>query len=97
MVTIRLARVGRKNDPSFRLIATDKRNRPSTGRAIEVLGSYFVKTGAFACEKERVLHFVKNGAKLSETAKRLLEKEGVLPKTPFGKEKKRAPKKEKKK
>ena len=43
MVRIRLRRVGRKNQTSFRLVAADKES-PRDGRFIEALGSYNPRT-----------------------------------------------------
>ena len=40
MLMIRLQRVGRKHEPTFRLVLTDSKNGPKSGRYLEVLGSY---------------------------------------------------------
>lgn len=40
MLMIRLQRVGRKHEPVFRLVLTDSKNGPKSGKYVEVLGSY---------------------------------------------------------
>lgn len=78
MLTIRLQRVGRKNDPSFRLIVTDSRKGPKTGRYLELLGSYNPKTKATNLKKERILAWHKDGAQISDTVRNLLISNKIL-------------------
>jgi len=40
MLMIRLQRVGRKHEPVFRLVLTDSKNGPKSGKFLEILGSY---------------------------------------------------------
>jgi len=40
MLKIRLQRFGRKHDPTFRVVLTDSRSGPKSGKFLEVLGSY---------------------------------------------------------
>lgn len=97
MLMIRLQRVGRKHEPVFRLVLTDSKNGPKSGKYLEVLGSYDPrldnKIENFNIPKIK-LH-ISNGAKLSNTVfnflvtKKILEgkKINALPKrTPIKKE-----------
>lgn len=73
MLMIRLQRVGRKNDPSFRVVVTDSRKDSQSGRFIEVLGSYDARKKAAAQLKaERVQHWLGVGAQVSGTVRNLL-------------------------
>jgi small subunit ribosomal protein S16 len=99
MLTIRLQRTGRKNDPSFRLIVTEKTLKPKTSQFLEILGTYGVKSGAFEAKADRVNHWMKMGAQVSPTVHNLLvtkkiiegKKLNVLPKkSPVKKEEKKA-------
>lgn len=76
MLMIRLQRVGRKNDPAFRLVLTEKRSKPKSGE-LEILGSYHPKTKATILKNERILYWLAKGAKLSPTAHNLLISKGV--------------------
>ena len=77
MLMIRLQRVGRKNDPAFRLVVTEKRSKPKSGE-LEILGSYHPKTKATILKNERILYWISKGAKLSATAHNLLISKGVI-------------------
>lgn len=76
MVVIRLARGGAKKRPFFNIVAADKRDRRD-GRFIERVGYY--NPVASESEKgivinaERLEHWVKNGAKVSDTVARLVK------------------------
>ena len=76
MVVIRLARGGAKKRPFYHLVATDKRNSRD-GRYIERLGYFnpIAKGGEtkLHLEKERIEHWIKLGAQLSDRVKSLLK------------------------
>lgn len=74
---IRLQRTGRKNEPHFRLVLTEKTTSPR-GKHIELLGFLDVKTKARALKKERITHWLSQGAQLSDTARNLLISEKVV-------------------
>ncbi len=80
-VRIRLARHGRKRNPFFRLVVADSRS-PRDGRFIEQLGTYdpMQDPAEIKVDDERALHWLKNGALPSDTARGLLRKAGVLDK-----------------
>jgi small subunit ribosomal protein S16 len=99
MLTIRLQRTGRKNDPSFRLIVAEKARKPKTSQFTEILGTYNVKVGEFNAKADRVKHWMSVGAQVSPTVHNLLitkkiidgKKINVLPrKSPVKKEEKKA-------
>ena len=52
MLTIRLQRTGRVNDPNFRVIVGDKRNSAKSGKFKEILGSYDPKAGKIEIKAE---------------------------------------------
>lgn len=72
-VKIRLARGGRKKVARYRIVAADSRS-PRDGRFIETLGTYNPQADPkeFTCNVERIGHWIKNGAEVSETVKNLL-------------------------
>ena len=77
MLMIKFQRVGRKNDPAFRVVVTEKRSKPKSGE-LEILGSYHPKTKATALKKERILYWLSKGAKASDTAHNLLVSKGIV-------------------
>ena len=78
MLKIRLQRIGRKNEAAFRLVVTDSKNGPQSGKFLEILGSYTVKSDGVTIKKERVLHWMANGAQVSDTAYNMLVKQGIV-------------------
>lgn len=76
MLTIRLTRIGKKNQPKYRLVLTDH-NFPVRGKFIEILGSFDPRSDKVELKKERVEHWLKSGAKVSQTVKEMLKKQKV--------------------
>ena len=72
MLTIRLQRVGRKNDPSFRVVVTDSKNGPQSGKFKEILGAYNARFGKPTLNADRIKHWLSVGAKTSETVHNML-------------------------
>ena len=72
MLAIRLQRVGRKNDPSFRVIVADSKLKPKTGNVLEVLGSYNARMGKPVINIDRTKHWMSVGAKASGTVHNIL-------------------------
>ena len=75
MVRLRSQRYGSKKNPFYRIVATDSRN-PRDGRYIEVVGTYNPATIKF--DTEKVMKWLKAGAKPTDTVKSLLTKEGLI-------------------
>ena len=97
---VRLQRVGRKNDPAFRVVLTDSKNGPRSGKYLEILGSYDARKGKAQLEKDKIKHWLSVGAKASDTLHNLLvshkvvssKKLNVLPKIKKVEAPKEAPK-----
>ncbi len=75
MLMIRLARFGAKKKPFYRIVVIEK-ERPRNGRNLEVVGHYnpTANPAQVLLKHDRVSHWTKNGAQMSETVKRLVEK-----------------------
>lgn len=75
MVKIRLSRVGTKNAPKYRIIAVDSRAKRD-GKFLEILGDYdpTQKEYTLNLKKERIDFWVKLGAQLSDSVKRLVNR-----------------------
>jgi small subunit ribosomal protein S16 len=77
MLTIRLSRTGKKNDPSFRLLVTEKTN-PVKGKFLEELGFYNPRRKTKSFKKERILYWIGQGVGCSATVHNLLVKEKII-------------------
>jgi small subunit ribosomal protein S16 len=74
MLMIRLARFGAKKKPAYRIVVIEK-ERARDSRAVEVVGTYnpVAKPAAVDLNHERIAHWLKNGARPSDTVERLLK------------------------
>ena len=73
-VKIRLKRMGAKKRPFYRIVVADSR-RARDGRIIEQIGTYDPMTdpSTVVINKELVEKWIKNGAKPTDTVKRLID------------------------
>ena len=78
-VRIRLQRHGRKKRPFYRLVAADARAQRD-GVFLERLGHYnpMTEPADVFIDEEKALKWLRRGAQPSDTAKRLLTKNGIL-------------------
>ncbi len=78
-VKIRLMRRGAKGQPFYRLVVADTRS-PRSGRYIETVGFYNPRTepSTMHVNTEKVLAWLRKGARPSDAARVVLEKTGVL-------------------
>ncbi len=79
MVKIRLRRMGKKKQPSYRVVVTDSR-APRDGRFIEVIGFYNPRTDppTVQIKEDRALYWLSQGAQPSDAVARLLRNKGTL-------------------
>ncbi len=71
---IRLARFGAKKKPTYRVVVIEK-ERARDSKAIEVIGHYnpVAAPARVVLQYERIDHWVKSGAQVSDTVARLLK------------------------
>lgn len=78
MLTIRLTRVGRKNDPSFRVIVIDSKRKVKAGNYLEMLGSYDPRVDRVELKADRIKHWMSHGAQVSDTVHNLLVTKKII-------------------
>lgn len=78
MLMMRLQRVGRKNDPSFRIVVTDKRTSVKSDSHIDRLGSYNPKTKNFIIDADKAREWISKGVQPSDTMHNLLITQKVI-------------------
>ena len=78
MLVIRLFRIGKKNQPFFKIIVTDKKNPVRGGRFVEELGFYNPLKKEKKLKTERIKYWLSVGAKPSATVQNLLIDEKVM-------------------
>jgi small subunit ribosomal protein S16 len=77
MLVIRLARIGTKNKPTYRIIIAEK-GRDNYGKILENLGTYNTFTKDLKVEEAKVKAWISKGAQLSATLNNLLISKGIL-------------------
>jgi small subunit ribosomal protein S16 len=78
MLMMRLQRVGRKNDPSFRIVVTDKRTGVKSDRHIDRLGSYNPKLNHIQLDAEKAKEWLGKGVQPSDTMHNILVSQKVI-------------------
>ena len=68
-VKIRLMRVGKKKQPTYRVVVADARS-PRDGRFLEILGQYAPRQepSSVTLDNDRALHWLNAGAQPTESA-----------------------------
>ena len=96
MLMIRFQRIGRRNDPAFRIVLLDKKRAAQSGGVIERLGTYNPKSKSLTLNAERAKEWIAQGVQLTDSVKNILitrsiiegKKVNALPRrTPIKKEK----------
>ncbi|HEU4759733.1 MAG TPA: 30S ribosomal protein S16 [Dehalococcoidia bacterium] len=81
MLRIRLSRVGKKKQPSYRIVVADSR-APRGGAFLEIIGHYNPLTdpATVVVKEEQAVRWLQQGAQPSDTAAKLLTRLGVMEK-----------------
>ena len=76
---IRLARVGSKKNPIYRVVVADSRS-PRDGKFIEIVGRYNPQTDPSTIEldEEKVRDWISKGAQPTDSVRRLMKAAGVV-------------------
>lgn len=74
MLMIRLARIGARKQPYYRVVVIEK-ERARNGRSVEVVGTYNPRTDppSIDLKRDRVDYWVSKGAKMSERVGKLVQ------------------------
>jgi small subunit ribosomal protein S16 len=77
-VKLRLVRVGKTKQPSYRVVAADARS-PRDGRFIEILGQYNPRSepSVVTIDNDKALKWLREGAQPTDRVQKLLEISGA--------------------
>jgi small subunit ribosomal protein S16 len=78
-VKLRLMRMGKTKQPTYRVVAADARS-PRNGRFIEIIGTYEPRQepSRIAIDNERAVHWLKNGAQPTDRVAKILRISGAM-------------------
>ena len=80
MLIIRLQRVGRVHEPVFRIVLTDSKFGPKSGKPVEILGSFDKRKGkgTNTIDGERAKYWISKGAQVSDTMHNFLVDQKII-------------------
>ena len=77
MLAIRLQRVGRKKQPLYRVVVSEK-TKDTYGNHLEILGQYNPHTKEIVLKEDRIKYWLDNGAQASATVHNFFLKQGII-------------------
>ena len=78
MLMMRLQRVGRKNEPSYRVVVVDKRASTKTNKNVDNLGFYNPKLGVIEIDGEKAKQWLSQGVQPSDTVHNMLVTKKII-------------------
>lgn len=78
MLKMRLQRIGRRNNPSYRVLVVDSRQGPKSGKFVDTIGSYDPKDNRIALDGERARSWIAKGVQVSPTVHNLLVGQQII-------------------
>ncbi len=77
-VKLRLMRMGKKKQPTYRVVAADARS-PRNGRFIEIVGTYAPRDepSTIVIDNDKAVDWLRKGAQPTETVEKLLKISGA--------------------
>ena len=79
MLAIRLARIGKKKQPAYRIVVIEK-TRPRGGRTVEIVGTYnqLRDPADIKMNEERIRYWLGHGAQPSDTVRSFLRNQKIV-------------------
>lgn len=78
MLMIRFQRIGRTNDPAFRIVVLEKERAAKAGNVVEQVGTYNPRTKALTMNEEQIKHWISMGAQPTDSIRNLLISKKVV-------------------
>ena len=78
MLKIRMQRIGRINDPAFRVVVVEHTSSPTAGSFVDKVGTYNPKTKVRTLDEGKIKHWLSVGAQASPTVHNMLVSAGIV-------------------
>ncbi|MDP1689933.1 MAG: 30S ribosomal protein S16 [bacterium] len=75
---IRFQRIGRTNDPAFRIVVLEKERAAKAGNIVELLGTYNPRSKALTLNEEQVKYWISKGAQPTDSIHNLLINKKII-------------------
>jgi small subunit ribosomal protein S16 len=78
MLKIRMQRIGKINQPSFRIVVVEHTASPTAGSFVDKVGTYNPKTKERTLDEAKIKHWISVGAQPSDTVHNMLISTGII-------------------
>lgn len=78
MLMMRLQRVGRKNNPAYRVVVVDKRTSTKSNKTIDLIGNYNPKLGQITIDADKAKKWLAEGVQASDTVYNMLVSKKII-------------------
>ncbi len=78
MLMMRLQRVGRKNNPSYRVVVVDKRTSTKSNKIVDLIGNYNPKAGTINLDGDKAKKWLAEGVQASDTVHNMLVSKKII-------------------
>jgi small subunit ribosomal protein S16 len=78
MLMMRLQRVGRKNNPSYRVVVVDKRTSTKSNKIVDLIGNYNPKLGQINLDGDKAKKWLADGVQASDTVHNMLVSKKII-------------------
>lgn len=78
MLMLRLQRIGRRNEPHYKIVVIEKTKGPKSQKYIDIVGSYNPKMGTVTMNEDKVKKHLTNGVQPSDTVYNMLVTKGLI-------------------
>lgn len=78
MLKIRMQRIGKINQPSYRIVVVEHTESPKTGNFVDKVGTYNPKTKERTLDEGKIKHWLSVGAQASPTVHNMLVSLGIV-------------------
>lgn len=78
MLVMRLQRIGRRNEPHFKVVVIERSKGPKSQKYVDTIGSYNPKAGLVTLDEEKASQWLKKGVQPSDTVRNFLIDKKIL-------------------
>lgn len=75
---LRLQRIGRRNEPHYKIVVIEKTKGPKSQKYVDIVGSYNPKMGTVTMNEDKVKKHLGNGVQPSDTVYNMLVTKGLI-------------------
>jgi len=78
MLMLRLQRIGRRNEPHYKIVVIEKSKGPKSQKYVDIVGSYNPKADLVTIDEDKAKTHLANGVQPSDTVYNMLVEKGLI-------------------